>query len=175
MTPLSLGINTVEGVTTITTCSDNQRRVFRASEKECAICDDTNLLGNFELTDALPDPHDVPQFEFTFDTDADGIQTISATDKITGSEDKITLGNVKGCLSNEDIERMVKDDEKYKIKDEDEVLALERYMFDMTVTMIKAEKIEAEKIVEFEENCDKVEGWLEEYVNVLEKVCPPPH
>ena len=172
MTPLSLGINTVDGVTTITTCSDNQTSVFRMPEEDRAICDDTKLPGNFELTDALPDPHDLPQFEFTFDTDADGIQTISATDKITGSEDKITLGNHKGRLSKEDIERMVKDDEKYKIKDEDEVLALERYMFDTTVTMIKAEKIEAEKI---EENRHKVMGWLEEYVNVLEKVCPPPH
>ena len=79
---------------------------------------DNNLLGKFELTNIPPAPRGVPQIEVTFDIDANGILNVSACDKSTGRENKITITNDKGRLSKEDIERMVNDAEKYKAEDE---------------------------------------------------------
>ncbi|TOF74233.1 hypothetical protein CGJ15_27235, partial [Vibrio parahaemolyticus] len=65
-----------------------------------------------------PAPRGVPQIEVTFDIDANGILNVSAVDKSTGKENKITITNDKGRLSKEEIERMVQDAEKYKAEDE---------------------------------------------------------
>ena len=88
---------------------------------------DNNLLGKFELTGIPPAPRGVPQIEVTFDIDANGIMNVSAADKSTGKENKITITNDKGRLSKEDIERMVQEAEKYKTEDDvqrDKVSAL---------------------------------------------------
>ena len=77
-----------------------------------------NLLGKFELSGIPPALRGVPQVEVTFDIDANGILNVSAADKATGKENKITITNDKGRLSGADIERMVKDAEKYKSEDE---------------------------------------------------------
>ena len=69
---------------------------------------DNNLLGKFELTGIPPAPRGVPQIEVTFDIDANGILNVSAVDKSTGRENKITITNDKGRLSKEEIERMVR-------------------------------------------------------------------
>ena len=79
---------------------------------------DNNLLGKFDLTGIPPAPRGVPQIEVTFDIDANGILNVSAADKSTGKENKITITNDKGRLSKEEIERMVNDAEKYKQEDE---------------------------------------------------------
>ena len=79
---------------------------------------DNNLLGKFELSGIPPAPRGVPQIEVTFDIDANGILNVSACDKSTGKENKITITNDKGRLSKEDIERMVNDAEKFKAEDE---------------------------------------------------------
>ena len=79
---------------------------------------DNKVLGNFELVGIAPAPRGVPQIEVTFDIDANGIVNVSAKDKTTNNTNKITITNDKGRLSQEDIERMVQEGEKFKEEDQ---------------------------------------------------------
>merc|ERR1711865_453188 len=85
---------------------------------ERAMTKDNNLLGKFHLEGIPPAARGVPQIEVTFDIDANGILNVSACDKGTGKQNKITITNDKGRLSKEEIEKMVNDAEKYKAEDE---------------------------------------------------------
>ena len=78
---------------------------------------DNNLLGKFELNGIPPAPRGVPQIEVTFALDANGILKVSATDKGTGKSESITITNDKGRLSQDDIERMVEEAEKFASED----------------------------------------------------------
>jgi len=128
VTPLSLGIETLGGVftrlidknTTIptkksqifSTAEDNQSAVtIRVFQGEREMAADNKLLGQFDLVGIPPAPRGMPQIEVTFDIDANGIVNVSAKDKTTGKEQQIRI-QASGGLSEEDIERMVKEAEE---------------------------------------------------------------
>merc|ERR1719284_1795571 len=78
---------------------------------------DNHMLGKFNLEGIPPAPRGTPQIEVTFDLDANGILNVSAMDKASGKNEKITITNDKGRLSKDDIERMVREAEQYKDED----------------------------------------------------------
>jgi L1 cell adhesion molecule like protein len=102
---------------------------------------DNHELGKFNLEGIPPAPRGVPQIEVTFDIDANGILNVSAVDKGTGKQNKITITNDKGRLSKDEIESMVADAEKYKAEDElvakkiEAKNAFENYCFQMKNTL----------------------------------------
>ena len=99
------------------TAEDNQPAVsIRVLQGEREMATDNKLLGNFELVGIAPAPRGVPQIEVTFDIDANGIVNVSAKDKGTGKEQKIQI-QASGGLSDEEIEKMVKDAEANKEAD----------------------------------------------------------
>jgi molecular chaperone DnaK len=133
VTPLSLGIETLGGVftrlidrnTTIptkksqvfSTAEDGQRAVtIKVFQGEREMAGDNKHLGTFDLTDIPPAPRGVPQIEVTFDIDANGIVNVSAKDKATGKEQSIQI-QASGGLSDDDIEKMVKDAETHAAED----------------------------------------------------------
>merc|ERR1711881_634642 len=133
VTPLSLGIETLGGVstklidknTTIPTkksqvfsnAEDNQPAVsIRVLQGEREMAADNKALGNFELVGIAPAPRGVPQIEVTFDIDANGIVNVSAKDKGTGKEQKIQI-QASGGLSEQDIQRMQDEAEKFAEED----------------------------------------------------------
>ncbi len=133
VTPLSLGIETLGGVftrlidrnttipttkgQTFSTAEDNQNAVtIRVFQGEREMAADNKMLGQFDLVGVPPAPRGVPQIEVTFDIDANGIVNVAATDKATGKEQSIRI-QASGGLSDDDIEKMVKDAEAHAEED----------------------------------------------------------
>ena len=178
----------------VTTQFDNQARMLiQVYEGEMAMTKDNNLLGKFELTGIPPAPRGVPQIEVVFDVYLDGILNVSAVDKSTGKENKITIMNDKGRLSADDIKRMVDEAERYKSEDDaqrERVTAknsLESYAYNMRSTMeddkVK-DKVSESKRQTVVDKCKEVIDWLdknqaaekeefEHQQKELEKVCTP--
>ncbi len=134
VTPLSLGIETLGGVTTkiiekgttipakksqiFSTAEDNQPAVsIHVVQGEREFAKDNKSLGMFELSGIAPAPRGVPQIEVTFDIDANGILTVTAVDKATGKSQEIKITGSSG-LSEEEIQRMVREAEAHKAEDE---------------------------------------------------------
>ena len=139
--PLTIGIETLGGVLTpliernstiptkksqiFSTAQDNQAAVtIRVFQGERKMAGDNKLLGQFNLEGIAPAPRGLPQIEVTFDVDANGILHVSAKDKGTGKEQKITIQS-SGGLSDAEIKQMVKDAEEHASQDEEKKLLIE--------------------------------------------------
>lgn len=192
VTPLSLGIETIGGVMTniidrnsyipvkksktFSTVQDNQEMVrISVYEGERAMVKDNNLLGNFDLEDIPPMPKGQAQVEVTFELDSNGILTVSAVEKGSGKEHSITIKNDRGRLSEEEIERLVKEAEEFEEEDRktrdkveaknavDALLYSAKGKIDKDKDGNVLDKLKPADVKKLQQAIDDLEEWLSDY------------
>nr|ANQ44604.1 heat shock 70 kDa protein [Paratrypanosoma confusum] len=190
VTPLSLGVETAGGVMsvliprntavpvqksqTFSTNADNQRNVeVKVYEGERPLVSQCQCLGTFTLTDIPPAPRGKPRITVMFDINTDGILVVSATEESAGKKQAITITNDKGRLSKADIERMVKEAEKFEEEDRRNAETiearntLENYIFSMRATMDEPEVrnggISTEELQSILSAVNNANNWLDDH------------
>merc|ERR1719263_2199601 len=147
--------------------------MIQVFEGERSMTKDNHQLGKFELTGIPPAPRGVPQIDVTFEVDANGILQVSAEDKGTGKSEKITITSDKGRLSDEEIERMVREAEEFAEEDKatkeriDARNGLESYAYNLKNQMSDADKGIKDKIDE--ENAETLEEAIQDALDWLDE------